>query len=48
MTTVTKTAEPVVTRISGPIVTAAGMYAAQMYEVVANIFTVRPSPISIT
>jgi V/A-type H+-transporting ATPase subunit A len=34
MTTVTKTAEPVVTRISGPIVTAVGMYAAQMYEVV--------------
>jgi V/A-type H+-transporting ATPase subunit A len=35
MTTVTKTTEPVVTRISGPIVTAVGMYAAQMYEVVA-------------
>src|SRR5512136_1842815 len=34
MTTVTKTTEPVVTRISGPIVTAVGMYAAQMYEVV--------------
>lgn len=29
-----KTPEPVVTRISGPIVTAVGMHAAQMYEVV--------------
>jgi len=29
-----KTTQPVVTRISGPIVTAAGMHAAQMYEVV--------------
>ncbi len=34
MTTVTKQKEPVVTRISGPIVTAEGMGAAQMYEVV--------------
>ena len=30
----TKTTEPVATRISGPIVTAEGMRAAQMYEVV--------------
>ena len=29
-----KSTQPVVTRISGPIVTAAGMHAAQMYEVV--------------
>ena len=35
MTIVSKASEPVVTRISGPIVTAVGMYAAQMYEVVA-------------
>ena len=34
MTIVSKTSEPVATRISGPIVTAEGMYAAQMYEVV--------------
>ena len=34
MTATTKTIEPVVTRISGPIVTAMGMHAAQMYEVV--------------
>lgn len=32
--TISKTSGPVVTRISGPIVTARGMYAAQMYEVV--------------
>jgi V/A-type H+-transporting ATPase subunit A len=34
MTATTKTVEPVLTRISGPIVTAVGMQAAQMYEVV--------------
>jgi len=34
MITAAKTTEPVVTRISGPIVTAVGMHAAQMYEVV--------------
>jgi V/A-type H+-transporting ATPase subunit A len=34
MIVVSKTAEPVVTRISGPIVTAVGMHTAQMYEVV--------------
>jgi len=34
MITDAKTTEPVVTRISGPIVTAVGMHAAQMYEVV--------------
>lgn len=34
MTAAAKTTEPVVTRISGPIITAAGMHAAQMYEVV--------------
>jgi V/A-type H+/Na+-transporting ATPase subunit A len=34
MTSNSRTAEPVATRISGPIVTAAGMRAAQMYEVV--------------
>jgi V/A-type H+-transporting ATPase subunit A len=34
MTTTAKTAAPAVTRISGPIVTAAGMSEAQMYEVV--------------
>lgn len=34
MTFAAKTTEPVATRISGPIVTAVGMYAAQMYEVV--------------
>jgi len=34
MIAVAKTAEPVVSRISGPIVTAVGMHAAQMYEVV--------------
>jgi len=34
MSTVTKITEPVATRISGPIVTAIGMYTAEMYEVV--------------
>ncbi len=34
MTTTDRSAEAIVTRISGPIVTAKGMYAAQMYEVV--------------
>jgi V/A-type H+/Na+-transporting ATPase subunit A len=34
MTIVSRATEPVATRISGPIVTAEGMYAAQMYEVV--------------
>lgn len=34
MITAAKTTEPVVTRINGPIVTAVGMHAAQMYEVV--------------
>jgi V/A-type H+/Na+-transporting ATPase subunit A len=34
MTEKTASAQPVVTRISGPIVTAAGMGSAQMYEVV--------------
>lgn len=34
MITDAKTTEPVVTRINGPIVTAVGMHAAQMYEVV--------------
>lgn len=34
MTTSEKTVKPVVTRISGPIVTAVGMHEAQMYEVV--------------
>lgn len=34
MTTTAKTIEPLVTRISGPIVTAVGMRSAQMYEVV--------------
>jgi len=34
MIAVAKTAEPVVSQISGPIVTAVGMHAAQMYEVV--------------
>ena len=34
MTIASMTTEPMAIRISGPIVTAAGMYAAQMYEVV--------------
>ncbi len=34
MTIISKAAQPVATRISGPIVTAEGMHAAQMYEVV--------------
>jgi len=34
MIAVAKTTEPVVIRISGPIITAVGMHAAQMYEVV--------------
>ncbi len=34
MTIAYKISEPVVTRISGPIVTAIGMHASQMYEVV--------------
>ncbi len=34
MTTTTRSTEATVIRISGPIVTAKGMYAAQMYEVV--------------
>jgi len=34
MTIAYKISEPVVTRISGPIVTATGMHASQMYEVV--------------
>ncbi len=34
MTTAARNSEPVVTRISGPIVTAVGMHGAQMYEVV--------------
>jgi len=31
---VTESADPVATRISGPIITASGMGDAQMYEVV--------------
>ena len=34
MTVLTDTGSPVVTRVSGPIVTATGMHGAQMYEVV--------------
>ena len=34
MTVASRVTEPVATRISGPIVTAAGMHSAQMYEVV--------------
>jgi V/A-type H+-transporting ATPase subunit A len=34
MTVLTDTGKPVVTRVSGPIVTATGMHGAQMYEVV--------------
>ncbi len=34
MTAAARNSEPVVTRISGPIVTAVGMHGAQMYEVV--------------
>ena len=34
MTPATRTTQPVVTRISGPTVTATGLFGAQMYEVV--------------
>ena len=34
MNNTSKVNEPIATRISGPIVTASGMHATQMYEVV--------------